>query len=141
MTKGKILYWTSTVLLCLIYSAGAVMYLMQHAMVEEGFAYFGYPSYLINVLIVVKIVAPLVILTRFSIWLSDFAYAGMFFHLTLAISAHVNAGDTGFVPALVALALLLASFLSQNSGRAEPSPNVPRGHLALAKGQTNGGKL
>jgi hypothetical protein len=125
MTKGTIAYWTSTVLLCLIYGAGAVMYILQRPLVEEGFAHFGYPGYLVDVLIAVKILAPLVILSRISVKLSDLAYAGMLFHLLLAVSAHVNAGDGGFGPALVALALLVTSFLTQNLARTHHSPNVP----------------
>ncbi|NJM81257.1 MAG: DoxX family protein [Tabrizicola sp.] len=125
MTKGKIVYWVSTVLLCLAYAMGAFIYLTQRPMVEEGFGFLGYPTYLITVLIVAKIAAPIVILTRFSVRLSDLAYAGILYHLLLAFSAHLNVGDGGFVPVLVALALLAASFLSQNTARKIPSPNVP----------------
>lgn len=125
MTKGKIAYWVSTVLLCLIYGAGAVMYIVQRPLVEEGFAYFGYPSYLVVVLIAAKSLAPLAILSRASVKLSDLAYAGMLFHLLLAISAHLNARDGGFVPAVIALALLATSFLTQNLARRRPSPNIP----------------
>jgi hypothetical protein len=125
MTKGKIVYWVSTALLCLRYASGAAMYLAQRPMIEAGFAHFGYPAYLINLLIVAKITAPLAILTRVSVRLSDLAYAGMFYHLMLAVSAHLNAGDGGFVPAIVGMALLAVSFLSQNAGRKVASPNVP----------------
>jgi DoxX-like family len=125
MTKMKIAYWISTVLLCAIYAVGAFMYLTQRPMIEEGFAFLGYPTYLITLLIVVKIAAPLTILTRVSVWLSDMAYAGMFYHLTLALSAHLNAGDGGFVPAIAGLVLVVVSFLSQNAGRKIASPNVP----------------
>lgn len=124
MTKGKIIYWVSTVLLCAAYAAGAGMYLFKRPMVEEGFKYLGYPTYLITLLIVVKIAAPLAILSRFSVKLSDLAYAGIFYHLLLAISAQLNVGDRGFVPALCALVLVIVSFLSQNAGRKVASPNV-----------------
>jgi len=125
MTKGKIAYWASTALLCLVYLGGALAYVTQRTMVEEGFAHFGYPAYLVTVLIVAKIAAPLALLSRVSVRLSDLAYAGMLFHLLLAISAHLNAGDGGFLPALAALALLIVSFLTQNAARKTPSPNVP----------------
>ncbi len=49
----------------------------------------------------------------------------MFFHLLLAISAHLNAGDGGFAPALIGLVLLVASFLTQNAARASKSPYAP----------------
>ncbi len=125
MTKGKIAYWVSTALLCFFYASGAAMYLAQRPMVEEGFRYFGYPAYLITVLTVAKIAAPLAILSRVSVRLSDLAYTGIFYHLLLALSAHLNVGDGGFVPALIGLALLAVSFLSQNAGRKVASPNVP----------------
>ncbi|WEJ59605.1 DoxX family protein [Devosia sp. FJ2-5-3] len=125
MNKSKVAYWISTVLLCMIYGSGAIMYILQRPLVEEGFGYFGYPAYLVSVLIVAKIAAPLTILTRFSVQLSDLAYAGMLFHLLLAISAHLSVVDMGFVPALLALALLAVSFLTQNAGRKVASPNVP----------------
>lgn len=125
MSKTKIVYWISTGLLCLVYLGGAMAYLTQRPMVEEGFAMFGYPPYLITVLIVAKIAAPLAILTRFSVWLSDLAYAGILFHLLLAITAHVNAADNGYGPALVALVLMAVSFLTQNAARKVASPNVP----------------
>lgn len=126
MTKTKIVYWLSTALLCFIYLGGALAYVTQRPMVEEGFAHFGYPAYLVTVLIAVKITGPLAILSRLSVRLSDLAYAGMLFHLLLAISAHLNAGDTsGFFPALLGLALMTTSFLTQNAARKVPSPNVP----------------
>ena len=125
MTKGKLVYWGSTALLCLIYAGGAMAYATQRPMVEEGFSHFGYPAYLVTVLIVAKIAAPLAILTRVSVQLSDLAYAGMLFHLLLAVSAHLNAGDDGFIPALVALVLMLTSFLTQNAARKVASPNAP----------------
>ncbi|MET3900260.1 hypothetical protein ABIB57_004226 [Devosia sp. UYZn731] len=129
MKKGMTAYWISTALLCSVYAAGAVMYIMRRPLVEQGFAHFGYPAYLVTVLIVVKIAAPLAILTRVSIRLSDLAYAGMFFHLLLAISAHLSVGDMGFIPAIVALGLLVLSFLTQNLGRKVASPNVPSAPL------------
>jgi hypothetical protein len=125
MKQVVIVYWISTVLLCLVYAFGALMYIMQRPLVEEGFSHFGYPGYLVTVLIVAKIAAPLAILTRISVRLSDLAYAGMLFHLLLAISAHLSIGDGGFVAAALALGLLAASFLTQNQGRKTPSPNVP----------------
>lgn len=141
MTKGKLIYWGSTGLLCLLYASGALAYLFQRPMVEEGFAFFGFPSWLITLLIVVKIAGPLAILTRVSVWLSDLAYAGMLFHLILAVTAHLSVRDPGFGPALFGLALLGVSFLGQNLARKVPSPNVParfsKGAQALRTGATS----
>jgi hypothetical protein len=125
MTPTRLLYWISTLLLSLIYLAAAGFYLTHLTQVQEGFTAFGYPAYLVPLLIVAKIAAPLAILSRISVRLGDLAYAGIFYHLLLAISAHVNAGDGGYPPALLALALTLISFLTQNAARKPPSPNVP----------------
>lgn len=62
--------------------------------------------------------------------LRSVAYAGMFYHLLLAFSAHVNAGDGGFVPAVLGLCVLVASFLTQNAARATQSPYPPSPALA-----------
>lgn len=121
----KFAYWISTALLCLLYLAAATMYLMMGDQVRQSIVALGYPAYLREVLVVVKILGAVAILSRVSVRLSDLAYAGMFYHLLIAISAHINAGDGGFIPALVGLTALVVSFLTQNAARAKQSPNSP----------------
>lgn len=125
MIKAKLFYWASTLALSALYLAAAAFYLTHLAEVKAGFIAFGFPAYLVPLLIAAKIAAPLAILTRVSVPVSDLAYAGMFYHLLLALSAHLNAGDAGYSPALFALALMLASFLTQNAARKLASPNAP----------------
>lgn len=85
----------------------------------------GYPAYLVPVMIVVKILGPVAILSRFSVGLSDLAYAGILYHLLLSGLAHLGVRKpSGAVPAAIGLALLAASFLTQNTARAIPSPHV-----------------
>lgn len=122
MTKGKWAYWISTGLLCALYLAAAGIYITQHAMVAQMYGGLGYPAYLINILILAKILGPVAILSRVSVPLSDLAYAGMFYQLLLAISAHLNAGDMGFPPAAVMLICLVISFFTQNAARKGASP-------------------
>lgn len=121
----KSIYWVSTALLCLLYLASATMYLLKGETVRQALGALGYPAYLVPILIAVKLLAVAAILTRVSVALSDLAYAGMFYHLLLALSAHVNAGDGGFVPAALGLVVLIASFATQNAARAKPSPYPP----------------
>ena len=118
MTKTALSSWASTVLLSLIYLAAAGFYLTNLQMVRDGFTQFGFPAWLVPLLIVAKIAASLAILTFLSVRLSDLAYAGAFYHLLLAVSANLDAGDGGYGPALVGLALMLISFLNP-IGRAE----------------------
>jgi hypothetical protein len=121
----KYAYWISTALISLLYLASATIYLTQGDTVRQALGGLGYPAYLMPVLIVVKILGVAAILSRVSVALSDLAYAGMFYHLLLAFSAHLNAGDGGFAPALIGLGLLIVSFFTQNAARAAPSPYAP----------------
>ena len=122
MSKIKYVYWISTGLLCLLYLAGAALYTFNHDMVAQMFPQLGYPVYLTYLLPVVKVLGPLAILTRYSVALSDLAYAGMFYHLLLALSAHLTSGVPGWQPSVAMFALLLISFFTQNAARKVQSP-------------------
>ena len=115
-------YWVSTVLLALMYIAGSAMYLSNITGIQQLFATLGYPGYLVPILGVVKLLGAITILWRFNVALADLAYAGMFYHLLLAFSAHINAGDGGFVPAIIGMVLLVLSFFTQNAARQKQSP-------------------
>ena len=119
----KWIYWITTSVLALMYVAGGVMYLSNIAMVQALFLNFGYPAYLVPFLAVIKLSAAATILSRFSVALSDLAYAGMFFHLVLAAGAHIGVADwAGLPPSLVGLVLLVTSFFTQNRARRRSSP-------------------
>jgi hypothetical protein len=118
----KSVYWVCTALLALMYCGAGVFYLTDIAAVQQMWGHLGFPAYLVPIMAVVKIAAAVVVLWRPIVGLTDFAYAGMFFHLVLAVSAHVNAGDGGFLPASIGMVLLVLSFFTQNAARAKPSP-------------------
>jgi hypothetical protein len=119
----KWVYWIATVLLSLIYLGGGTMYLLNIPMVQGLFVQFHYPAYLVPILAPLKLAAAVTILWRFSVKLSDLAYAGMFFHLLLAASAHIGIADyAGLPPSIVGLVLLAISFVTQNGARRNPSP-------------------
>ena len=120
----KITYWVATGLVALVYLGGATFYITAHDMVAgmyEGI--LMYPTYIVWPLAILKIVAALAILWRPSTFFSDFAYAAMFWHLLLAASAHLAAGDSGWPPAIVAWLALIVSFLTQNRVRENKSPS------------------
>lgn len=122
----KYAYWISTSLVSLIYLASAVLYSTQGDQVRAALGALGYPGYLVPVLIVVKLLGVAAVVSRVNIAISDLAYAGMFYHLLLAISAHLAAADyAGALPAFIGLAALIVSFLTQNAARSRPSPYVP----------------
>ncbi len=123
--KLKWVYWTATAILAAIYLMGGAYYLSDIAGVQRIFPTLGYPPYLVPILAVLKPLAAVTILWRFSVALSDLAYAAMFFHLLLAISAHFNVGQTvEAAPALVGLVALIVSFATQNAARRKPSPHA-----------------
>ncbi|AIC26253.1 DoxX family protein [Rhizobium etli bv. mimosae str. IE4771] len=122
MTR-KYIYWISTALLSALYLMSATFYLTQSDTVRQLLGQLGFPGYLVPLLITVKLLGVAAILSRISVGLSDLAYSGMFFHLLLALSAHLSASDyAGSVPALLGLGVLVVSFTTQNAARAKPSP-------------------
>lgn len=117
-------YWTSTALLAAMYLASATLYIFKKEWVHETLVDLKYPApYLVPMMAVVKIIAPLAILTRLNVALSDLAYAGIFFHLILSGLAHLGVSKPkGAIPALAGLLLLAVSFTAQNFAREIPSP-------------------
>lgn len=121
--SGNDLYWASTTLLSLLYLASATIYVTRRGWVRQALAELGYPATLVPVMVAVKILGVAAILSRASVALSDLAYAGMLYHLLLSALAHIGVRKPrGALPAAVGLALLAASFLTQNAARAVPSP-------------------
>jgi hypothetical protein len=119
------IYWVSTTLLCLLYLTSAYMYATKGDWVRKALADLGYPAYLVPFMIVVKIVGPVAIVSRFNVALSDLAYAGVFYHLLLSGMAHIGVRSLeGAAPAAIGLILLAASFATQNVAREVPSPYV-----------------
>jgi hypothetical protein len=136
-------YWISTALLCLLYLTSAYMYASKGDWVRQALGELGYPAYLVPVMIVVKVLGPAAILLRVSVALSDLAYAGLFYHLLLAGLAYIGARKPGgALPAAVGLALLAASFVTQNAARDIPSPYVQAAMFrrALAQSTTMDGQ-
>lgn len=117
-------YWISTILLSLVYLSSAFLYVTKGAWIRQTLAELNYPApYLVPLMVMVKVLGPVAILTRVSVPLSDLAYAGIFFHLLLSGSAHLGVRKPkGAVPALIGLALLAASFTTQNAARDVSSP-------------------
>ncbi|MBP2448108.1 DoxX family protein [Rhizobium leguminosarum] len=119
-------YWISTALLSLLYLTSATMYLTKGDWVRQALEALGYKvSYLVPLLIIIKILAPVAILSRVSVPLSDLAYAGMFFHLILAALAHAGVRKpVEALPAVLGLVLMITSFVTQNDARDLPSPYI-----------------
>ena len=86
------------------------MYLTNTDGVEQYFTHLSYPSYLVIPLAIAKIAAVIMILWRGSRWLTEWAYAGLFFDMVLAFVAHQVTEGQGGTLALIGLVCLLLSY-------------------------------
>ncbi|MCP3462785.1 DoxX family protein [Bradyrhizobium sp. CCGUVB23] len=121
-------YWISTALLSLLYLTSAFMYLTKRDWAGRALVDLGYPAYLVPLMIAVKVLGAAAILLRVNVALSDLAYAGMLYHLLLAGMAHLAVRKpSGALPAVIGLALLITSFVTQNAAREIPSPYAVAG--------------
>jgi DoxX-like family len=106
----KIIYWIVTGLFCLMMLGSAGMYIVNHAEVLKIFSSLGYPTYIVYPLAIAKILGVIAILSKQSKILKEWAYAGFFFNLLLAASAHYFAGVPSPLLAIIGLVLLLISY-------------------------------
>lgn len=109
MRLQRIIYWIATIGICAIMIYSAQMYFRYTEMVQSFFESFTYPSYIVIPLAIAKVLAIIMLLWRGTAWLTEWAYAGIFFDVVLAALAHYHAQDDITLP-LVALVLLLISY-------------------------------
>lgn len=111
MKRNKIIYYVSTGLLSLLLLFSAGMYIFDHETVVGMFTNFGYPTYIIYPYAFAKL------LGIFALWIPNFdklkewAYAGFFFAFMFAFFAHFMIGDGEQMGALIAMILLVVSYI------------------------------
>ncbi|MEL6809741.1 MAG: DoxX family protein [Bacteroidota bacterium] len=114
MNIQRIVYWIATPLLCALMLYSATLYVTNTEMVKGFFESFNYPSYIVIPLATAKILAVIMILWRKSSWLTEWAYAGLFFDMVLAYFAHHFAGhENNYLPLLGIIVLLLSYFFGK----------------------------
>ncbi len=111
MQTNKIIYWIATLLFCGIMLYSATFYFTSTQMVKGFFKSLQYPTYLVIPLAVAKLLAVVAILSKKSVLLKEWAYAGLFFDVALALVAHISAGDGGYLFAILALIGIIVSRL------------------------------
>ena len=109
MNRTKLIYWISTGLVCAIMAFSAFNYFFNHEMIVGFFERYNYPTYLIYPLATIKILGIIAIVSNKSKILKEWAYAGFFFDMILALAAHLIAADGGYMFALVGLISLIIS--------------------------------
>lgn len=111
MKRNKIIFYIATGLLTALMLFSVSMYFFKHEDVAKMFTNFGYPTYIIYPYAVAKL------LGLFAIWnpnfkvIKEWAYAGFFFAFILAFFAHYMIGDGEQTGALVAMILLIVSYI------------------------------
>lgn len=110
MKIKRIIYWIATLLACGVFVFSAQMYFRNTEMVQGYFESLQYPSYIVIPLASAKVVAIVMLLWRGIPWMTEWAYAGLFFDAVLAFSAHMHAGDGGQMFAVIALISIPISY-------------------------------
>jgi len=109
--KNNIIYLIATGLLTALILMSAGRDIFYNEMVSESYIKFGYPTYIIYPLGIIKILGLIVIWAKKANILKKLAYAGFFFNFVLAFGAHISVNDWGFVPAIVGIILLATSYM------------------------------
>jgi len=111
MKTNKIIYWVSTGLLSAMLLMSAGIYVFDNEMIQDMFTAFGYPVYIIYPLAVAKISAVIVLLTQKQSKIKEWAYSALFFEFILAFFAHFMIGDGEQMGAVMAMTLLVVSYI------------------------------
>ena len=91
--RERLLFRVFTGLLVALMVGSAARALLDYSWARASFEHLGFPTYIIVPLEIAKLLGVVAILSNVSPFLKNLAYAGFFYHLLLALSAHVAAGD------------------------------------------------
>lgn len=120
MTKAqKITYWVATIWLSLGMLSTGIVQLMQMKEEVANFTTLGYPTYLMTIIGVWKVLGVVAILIPKFPLLKEWAYAGFFFAMSGAILSHIAVDDAAmelFGPALL-LVLTAVSWYTRPHSR------------------------
>lgn len=111
MKRDKIIYYIATGLLTLLMGFSVSMYLFNHEEVKGMFTNFGYPTYIIYPYAFAKVLGIIAIWQNKYGNLKEWAYSAFFFAFVLAFFAHYMIADGEQMGALIALVLLLTSYI------------------------------
>ncbi|TDQ27602.1 DoxX family protein [Tenacibaculum caenipelagi] len=111
MKRDKIIFYVSTGLLTLMMLMSAGMYIFNNEAVSSMFTAFGYPTYIIYPYAIAKILGLVALWFFRGKFLNEWAYAGFFFAFILAFFAHFMIGDGEQTGAVIAMVLLILSYI------------------------------
>ncbi len=111
MNIKKIAYWVLTLAMCGLFLFSAQMYFFNTEMVEGFFKELNFPTWVVIPLAIAKVLGVAAVLTNIHPILKEWAYAGFFFDVVLATTAHYFAGHGLIGPSFIGIFLVLGSRL------------------------------
>ena len=122
--RNKIVYWVATLWLALGMASTGGVQLFKTPEDVEMMTRLGYPSYLLTILGVWKILGVIAVLVPKFPVVKEWAYAGFFFAMSGAIISHVVRGDpvSQIFPPLLLMLLTVVSWYFRPASRKIVSP-------------------
>lgn len=122
LKKAKIIYWTSTGIVCSAMVFSAINFNLHNPLgpMKGGFTHLGLPNYFKIELTVAKILGALaLLLPKIPFKIREFAYFGFAITLISASIAHFSTGDAipFIIDPLIFLSILLVSYSYANTVR------------------------
>ncbi|RQO40652.1 DoxX-like family protein [Chryseobacterium sp. KBW03] len=117
--RTKIIYWIFTLWMALGMVSTAIVQLMKNKDELLNFTNLGYPSYLMTIIGIWKILGVIAILIPKRPLLKEWAYAGFFFVMSGAVISHLIVGDPAgrTLPAVLLFVLVLISWYFRPADR------------------------
>ena len=120
MTKtNKIIYWIATGLVAFGMTGSGISGLLQVEGMVAIITKLGYPTYLLYILGIWKILAAIAIIVPKYPLIKEWAYAGLFFVMTGATISHILNGDTfmDILPSLMQTIFIATSWYFRPADR------------------------
>ncbi|WBV60956.1 DoxX family protein [Chryseobacterium camelliae] len=117
--RNKIIYWVFTLWMSLGMVSTAIVQLMKNKDELTNFTHLGYPSYLMTIIGVWKILGVITVLIPKFPLLKEWAYAGFFFVMSGAVISHITVNDpfSKTFPAVLLLVLVIISWYFRPADR------------------------
>ncbi|MBK6263852.1 DoxX family protein [Marivirga sp. S37H4] len=115
MKLKSTLYWASTLLVVLVFTATGILNLMGNNHILTDILHLGFPTYIMKILGFWKVGAAISILLPKTVRLKEWAYAGMLFDLSGAAFSRMSIGDPAqmiIIPLLI-MGLVVISWISR----------------------------
>jgi uncharacterized membrane protein YphA (DoxX/SURF4 family) len=120
MTKAKkIVYWIATIWLALGMASTGIVQLMKMNEDVDKMTHLGYPTYLLTMLGIWKLLGVIALLIPKFPRVKEWAYAGFFFAMSGAAISHIVMSDpvTEIFPSLLLLVLTVVSWYFRPESR------------------------